>query len=98
MNVERGRIPVESETETSVSATEKTKEKLLSLGEKNSDPAFREALTSLCSRIDALKNSAEREAVSKEIELVILQAERDNQKIGVDFYKTVDLLLSGAIS
>lgn len=47
--------------------------------------------------IDALPNASEREAVSKEIELVILQAERDNQKIGVDFYKTVDLLLSGAI-
>lgn len=96
MNVEQGKIR-EYGSERPDSATEKTKEKLLSLADKNPDPAFKDALKSLCARLDALPNTSERESVSREVELVILQAERDNQKIGVDFYKTVDLLLSGAI-
>jgi len=46
--------------------------------------------------LDALPDS-EKESVSKEIDLIMTDAERNNQKVGVDFYRTVDLLLSGRL-
>lgn len=78
------------------SPVESVKNRLDQVAAKNGDPAFANVIGSLKSRIDGLPDG-EKESVSKEIDLIITEAERTNQKIGVDFYRTVDLLLSGKI-